>query len=147
MIVWVSAASFFHRVFGVDVCMFLCAFRLRAKTADMRNLQYLPHENVFFEVVLLRCRRGEGEENDRKTHAKTASKIMKILCFFHVFVMPASPAEKIAQNDLPEPLRDPPRGAPGRVKSINFSRQDAPGAGPMFFFRLRAPPGPPPRAI
>ena len=50
MIFWVSAASFFHRVFGVDVCMFLCAFRLRAKTADMRNLQYLPHENVFFKV-------------------------------------------------------------------------------------------------
>ena len=113
MIFGVSAASFFRFVYGVDVGLFLCVFRLRAKTADMRNLQYLPHENVFFEVVLLRCRRGEGEENGRKTHAKTASKIMKIQCFLHVFVMPASPAEKIAQNDLPEPLRDPPGEPPG----------------------------------
>ena len=79
MIFGVSAASFSRLLYGVDVCLFLYVFRLRAKTADMRNLQYLPHENVFFEVVLLRCRRGEGEEYGRKTHAKKASKIMKIL--------------------------------------------------------------------
>ena len=49
MIFGVSAASFFRLVYGVDVCLFLCVFRLRAKTADMRNLQYLLHENEFFE--------------------------------------------------------------------------------------------------
>ena len=84
MIFGVSAASFFRLLYGVDVCLFLYVLRLRAKTADMRNLQYLPHENVFFEVVPLRCRRGEGEEYGRKTHAKKAWKIMKILCYFMV---------------------------------------------------------------
>mgnify|MGYP007075859809 CR=1 FL=1 len=48
MIFGVSAASFFRLVYGVDVGLFLCVFRLRAKTADVRHLQYLPHENVFF---------------------------------------------------------------------------------------------------
>ena len=50
MIFGVSAASFFRLVYGVDVGLFLCVFRLRAKTADMRKLQYLPHENVFFGI-------------------------------------------------------------------------------------------------
>ena len=78
MIFRVSAVSFFSCVFGVGVRLFFYVFRFRAKTADMRKMQYLLCQNLFFQGALLRRRRGEGEANGRKTHAKTASKIMKI---------------------------------------------------------------------
>ena len=61
--------------------------------------------------------------------------------------MPAGPAAIIRPTWPPGAPPGPSRGAPGRLKSINFSPQEAPRRRPLNFLGPRAVPGPPPRAI
>ena len=73
--VWFSAFLFndFSSCFSKGFSWILLFFSFRAKTADTRKMQYLPHENLLFQGARLRRRSGEGEETIQTTHKKKAS--------------------------------------------------------------------------
>ena len=141
-----SPPSFFDEFPGRCLEIFpseFVVFSFRAKTADKRNLQYLPSENQYSPRCALAPAPRLRRRRRQKTHAKTTSRNREKSSLFLLFACRQALPQRSSQNDLPEALRDPPGdplGASGDTLGGPRRPQEAPRAtqeGP------RSRPGPP----
>ena len=124
-------------------------FWFRAKTADRRKMQHLPHENQFFKVRPPARAAGKTKKTIQEFIQKQLPQILKNNVFLLFSCrkalllksLPKSPkrASRRASSGLP--------GPPGGLKSINFpSPRILLGAPKSALERSRRPPWAPPAA-